>query len=79
MAENYDPAQFMIENTFTAFELVTMVLEERGEDLERALEDMDLTRLPGVLRAAVTLAAQEMTTARGAGEALTYARNARPA
>ncbi|GEP38584.1 hypothetical protein NPS01_22470 [Nocardioides psychrotolerans] len=79
MAENYDPAQFMIENTFTAFELVTMVLEDRGDDLERALADLDLTRLPGVLRAAVALAAQEMTTARGADEALAYARSARPA
>ena len=78
MFDDDDPAQFMIDNTFTAFALVNMALEDRGDDLETALTDIDLTHVPGVLRPAVILAGQEMAAARGLDEAIRFTRDARP-
>ena len=77
--EQYDPAGFMIANTFKAIELVKLSIENDNEGLEAVLQGVPLTEVHGVLRAAVALAGQEMESARGRAAALDFCRRARPA
>lgn len=77
--ENYDPAGFMIANTFKAIELVKLALENDNDQFESVLQSIAMTEVHGVLRAAAMLAGQEMESARGRAAALDYCRRARPA